>query len=195
MSFSICFICLGAPALHAYRLTSVIFSFCLFPFSYVMLLFLLEPLLYLEDCYFCFIIISIWSKYFFHPFIFSVCTRLWSEPLIGSMYMGFVCFFLSNQPPYDFFSFCICRTIHLKHMEVLRLGVELELQLWPMKQSQKCRIQAMSATYTTAHGNAGFPTQWVRPEIKSISSWIIVGFITAEPQWELCYFMLFDRNI
>ena len=28
-------------------------------------------------------------------------------------------------------------------------------------------------------------TQWVRPGIKLASSWILVRFITAEPQWEL----------
>ena len=28
-------------------------------------------------------------------------------------------------------------------------------------------------------------TYWTRPGIKPTSSWILVGFITAEPQWEL----------
>ena len=31
-------------------------------------------------------------------------------------------------------------------------------------------------------------THWVRPGIKSASSWILVGFITAEPWWELSIF-------
>ena len=42
--------------------------------------------------------------------------------------------------------------LHLWHMEVLRLGVELELQRWPAQKPQECGIQAMSAVYTTAHG-------------------------------------------
>ena len=43
----------------------------------------------------------------------------------------------------------------------------------------------MPATYTTAHGNAGFLTHWVRPGIKPASSWILARFVTTEPQWEL----------
>ena len=54
-------------------------------------------------------------------------------------------------------------------------------------QSQQHSTWATSATYTTAHGNIGSLTHWVRPEIKPIStsSWILVRFITTEPQQEL----------
>ena len=45
--------------------------------------------------------------------------------------------------------------LHLWHMEVPRLGVELELQLPPIPQPQQHQIRAESATYTTAHNNAG----------------------------------------
>ena len=45
-----------------------------------------------------------------------------------------------------------CLGLHPRHMEVPRLGVELELQL---------------------------------PEIEPTSSLILVGFISAAPQWEL----------
>ena len=38
----------------------------------------------------------------------------------------------------------------------------------------------MSVTYTTAHGNAR-----AGPGIEPASSWILVGFFTAEPPWEL----------
>ena len=41
---------------------------------------------------------------------------------------------------------------HPQHMEVPRLGVELELQLQPTLQPQQHRIRAISATYTTAQG-------------------------------------------
>ena len=60
---------------------------------------------------------------------------------------------------------------HLQHMEVPRLGVELEPQ--PLQH----QIQAMSATYTTAHGNAGSSTHWARPGIEPASSWILVWFV------------------
>ena len=45
---------------------------------------------------------------------------------------------------------------HPRHMEVPRLGVESELQLpASITQPQQRRIQALSVTYTIAHGNAG----------------------------------------
>ena len=47
------------------------------------------------------------------------------------------------------------------------------------------RIQAVSVTYTTAHGNAGSPIHRARPRIDSASSWILVRFIAAVPQWGL----------
>ena len=40
-------------------------------------------------------------------------------------------------------------------------------------------------TYITAHGNTGSLTHWVRPQwIEPASLWILVGFITTEPQWK-----------
>ena len=43
--------------------------------------------------------------------------------------------------------------LHLRHMEVTRLGVELELQLLAYTTAMQGRIQAWSATYNTAHVN------------------------------------------
>ena len=43
----------------------------------------------------------------------------------------------------------------------------------------------MSVTYIAAHSNAGYLTHGGRPGISPMSLWILVGFITAEPQWEL----------
>ena len=43
----------------------------------------------------------------------------------------------------------------------------------------------MSETYTTAHGNAGSLAQWARPGIEPTTSRLIVGFVSAEPGWEL----------
>ena len=50
----------------------------------------------------------------------------------------------------------------------------------PMPQPQQCRIWAASATYTTAHGNAGSLTHWVRPGIKLKTLWFLVGFVNHE---------------
>ena len=54
-----------------------------------------------------------------------------------------------------------------------------------MPQPQQCQIGAMSVTYTTAHGHPGCLTYWARPGIKPASSWMLVRFISAEPQREL----------
>ena len=63
-------------------------------------------------------------------------------------------------------------------------GLNRSCNCWPMPQPQQCQIQAISATCNIATGNAGSLTHWVRPEIKSASSWMLVGFVSAEPQWE-----------
>ena len=70
-------------------------------------------------------------------------------------------------------------------MEFPRLGVSLELQLADYTTATACQIQATSATYTTAHGNARSLTHWVGPGIKLASSWILVRFVTTELQQEL----------
>ena len=43
---------------------------------------------------------------------------------------------------------------------------------------------ARSATYATAHGNAGSLIHWATPGIKPGSSWVLVRFITSEPRQE-----------
>ena len=62
----------------------------------------------------------------------------------------------------------------------------------PTPQIQQCGIWAESVTYTTARGKAGSLTHWVRSEIKPVSAWILVGFVTAEPQWESPVFRAFS---
>ena len=53
-----------------------------------------------------------------------------------------------------FFLFVCFLGPHLRHMEISRLGVELELQLLAYTTAAKCGIQAVSSAYTTTHGNA-----------------------------------------
>ena len=48
-----------------------------------------------------------------------------------------------------------------------------------------------SSVHTTAHSNAGSPTHWARPGIEPASSWILVGFISTVPQWELPSYFLY----
>ena len=54
-----------------------------------------------------------------------------------------------------------------------------------MSQPQQFRIWASSVTYTTAHSNEGSLIHWARQGIKPATSWFLVGFLSAEPQWEL----------
>ena len=82
---------------------------------------------------------------------------------------------------------------HLQHMKVPRLGVGSSCSCWPTPQPQQCRIPAASATYTTAHGKVRALTHGARAVIEPKSSWILVCFITTEPQQELLgYFLVRD---
>ena len=82
-----------------------------------------------------------------------------------------------HNPGYIFYLFIFLFRATVGHMEVTRMGVKSELQLRPTPQSQQCRIQAVSTTYTAACGNAGFLTHWLRPGIKPTSSRILLGFV------------------
>ena len=46
----------------------------------------------------------------------------------------------------------------------------------PMPEPQQHGIRAASATYTTAHGNAGFLTHWARPGMEPTSSRMLIRF-------------------
>ena len=49
---------------------------------------------------------------------------------------------------------------------------------WPMPEpQQQLGIQAVSTTYTTAHGNARSLTHWARPGIEPATTWFLVGFV------------------
>ena len=54
---------------------------------------------------------------------------------------------------------------------------------------QQYRIRVTSVTYTTAHSNAGSLTHWVEPGIEPAFSWLLIRFVTAEPQGELKVFL------
>ena len=66
-------------------------------------------------------------------------------------------------------------------MVVPRLGSNQSCSCWPTPQPQQCGIQATSATYTIAHGNARSLTHWARPGIESETSWFLVRFVSTAP--------------
>ena len=94
-----------------------------------------------------------------------------------------------------FFSFLVPH-LHPRHMEIPRLGDELELQL-PTYTAIAMWIWAALAAYTTAHDSTRSLTHWERPGIEPSSSWILIRFVSTAPQldlqWELFsfYFFLF----
>ena len=56
------------------------------------------------------------------------------------------------------FFFLVSLGMHPQHVEVLRLGIQSELQLLAYTTATKCEIQATTAIYTMAHSNAGSPS-------------------------------------
>ena len=87
------------------------------------------------------------------------------------------------------FFFFFFLELHLQHLKVPRLGVELELQLLGLHHSHS-NVKSEppredSATYTTACSNTGSLTHQARPEVEPASSWILVRFVSPAPQWEL----------
>ena len=100
-----------------------------------------------------------------------------------------------------------------QHVEGPKSGTEPEQQQWQRwilnslshqgtpKMSLFCLFRATASAYGSSqargptvaaaaglcHGcsNAGSLTQWVGPGIEPVSSWILVGFVTTEPQREL----------
>ena len=78
-----------------------------------------------------------------------------------------------------FFVFCLIGP-YLQNMDVPSLGVESELRLPAYTTATATQELSMSVTYTIAHGNARSLTHQARPEIKPMSSWMLVRFVTIE---------------
>ena len=95
------------------------------------------------------------------PTIDVMSKRMYTIWLI--FYFTIFCFFFFLGP-------------HPRHMEVPRLGVQLELHL-PAYDSHRNNRFELPCDYTTVHGDAGFLTHWTRPGVKPIYSWILVGFV------------------
>ena len=93
-------------------------------------------------------------------------------------------------PCYHSFFFFGSMGPYVWHMEVPRLGVESELQLPAYATATATPDLATSVICTTAHGNARSLTYSSRRGIEPMSSWILLGFITTEPQWKLLSFFL-----
>ena len=99
--------------------------------------------------------------------------------LLGSFYLFyFIAFFF-------FFFFFFFRAAPSTHGSSQARQSNESCSCRPTPQPQQCRIQAVTATHTTAHGNTRSLTHWARPGIEPITSWFRVGFVSAVPWWEL----------
>ena len=58
----------------------------------------------------------------------------------------------------------------------------------------QCQNKTVSANYPAAHSNTRSLTHWAGPGIKPMFSWILVGFVTAEPQGELQVWGIFETR-
>ena len=68
----------------------------------------------------------------------------------------------------------------LQHMDVPKPRGQIATTAAGLRQ-----IRAASATYTTAHGNPGSLTHRTRPGFQPVYSWMLVRFVSDEPQGEL----------
>ena len=103
--------------------------------------------------------------------------------------MGFQ-YRLYNMSDYLFIFFLLFRVTHAPYGS-FQANWSWSCQPTSQPQPQPRQLWAPSATYATAHGNAGCLTHWARPGIEPASSWILVGFFTAKPQQELPFFLSF----
>ena len=101
-----------------------------------------------------------------------------------SVAVGFLTYCATVGTPIRFcFSFCFLG-LHLQHMKVPQLGGELELQL--MAYTTATATLDPSCVCNLHHSSRLLQilTHWAGPEMEPKCSWILVGFVTTEPQWE-----------
>ena len=125
---------------------------------------------------------------------FSLSTQQKLKRNIHKLFFIIKCFLIIMWCRFLFYIFYQCGWIYLylflfcflgpnpQHMEVPRLGVELELQLLAYITAIAMRIGAASATYTTAHSSARSSTHWARPGIK-LASRIRFHWATMGTPW------------
>ena len=117
----------------------------------------------------------------------TFCLEISSAKILSSL--GLFLFFSSSSSFSLSFFFFAFLGLHPQHMEVPRPEVQSELQLHAYATATATSdLSCMCDLHTTAHGNAGSLTHWVRPGVEPTTLWFLVGFISALPQRELLLF-------
>ena len=120
-------------------------------------------------------LIGLWCFWYFLRVLFIIVT--FSNVLLSSfLFLSFFLFFF-------WWGGCSCSIWKFPGQ-----GSNRSYNCHSTPQPQKCQIWATSATYTTACGNARSLTHWVGPGIEPEFSWILVRFVSAEPQQQLISF-------
>ena len=93
--------------------------------------------------------------------------------------------FLPGISEMEVFLFCfVFLGTHPQHTKVPRLGIKLELQL--PAYTTATATPDLSHIFDLHHSSQQHQIlNPLRPGIKPTSLWILVWFVTAEPQWEL----------
>ena len=98
--------------------------------------------------------------------------------LCGSL-LSFLCLCNQRSCPFFHFFFFFFSHLHLRHMEVLRLGVISELQLPSYTTATATPDPSTSVTHATAYGNTWILNPLIRPDIELESSQDYVRFLTS----------------
>ena len=93
-----------------------------------------------------------------------------------------------------FFFFFFFLGLQMWHMQVPRLGVKSELQLLAYATVIATPDPSHICSLHTPHGNTRSLTHWAGPGIEPTSSWVLVRFVSTEPQWELQKLLLFMKT-
>ena len=91
-----------------------------------------------------------------------------------------------------FFFFCLFRATPMTYGRSQAKGGIRDVAA-ALHHSHSNVVSELHLQYITVRGNAGSLIQRARPGIERASSWILLGFITAEPPWELLSSSSFSR--
>ena len=98
-----------------------------------------------------------------------------------------------GPPPFYLFIFFLLFRAAPGHMEVPRLGVKSEL--WLLAYTMATGMQDLSHVCDPHRTSWQCKTYWARLGIEPMSSWILVRFITTEPQWKLLWDLFYKALI